>query len=122
MAWKQASNSLSKAEYLTWVLSSFLEKKPERLPRVRRPPPLLLGAADVVSRGIHHETELETLGRMRQACGRGQGVLGRHEGGSLRIDQADRFCTLWAADEQVGERLKGPRRRWEESAVEIYSA
>jgi hypothetical protein len=28
MAWKQASNYLSKAEYLTWVLSSFLEKKP----------------------------------------------------------------------------------------------
>jgi hypothetical protein len=26
MAWKQASNSLSKAEYLTCVLSSFLEK------------------------------------------------------------------------------------------------
>jgi hypothetical protein len=28
MAWKQASNSLSKAEYLTCVLFSFLEKNP----------------------------------------------------------------------------------------------
>ncbi len=48
IAWKQASSSLSKAEYLTCVLSSFLEKKPERLPWVRRPPPLLKSAADVV--------------------------------------------------------------------------
>ncbi len=28
MAWKQASNFLSKAEYFTCALSSFLEKKP----------------------------------------------------------------------------------------------
>ncbi len=54
IAWKQASNSLLKAEYLTCVLSSFVEKKPERLPRVRRPPPLLKGAADVFGGGIHH--------------------------------------------------------------------
>ncbi len=30
IAWKQASNSLSNAEYFTWALSSFLEEKPSR--------------------------------------------------------------------------------------------
>jgi hypothetical protein len=83
---------------------------------------LLQGAAYVVSRGIRHEAELETFGRVRQTCGCRQGVLGRHEGGSQRLGKADRLHTLRAADEQVGERLQGPRRRWEESAVEINSA
>ncbi len=36
--------------------------------------------------------------------------------------QADRLHTLRAADEQVVERLQDLRRRWEESAVKIYSA
>ncbi len=49
MAWKQAINSVSKAVYFTCALSSFLEKKPERLPRVCRPSPLLESAADVIS-------------------------------------------------------------------------
>jgi hypothetical protein len=56
----------------------------------------------VVSRGIHHEAELETLGRMRQARGRRQGVLGRHKSGSLRFGQTDRLSTLRAANDQVG--------------------
>jgi hypothetical protein len=50
MAWKQASNSLGAVQ--------LPREKPKRLPRVRRPPSLLQGAADVVSRGIHHGLRL----------------------------------------------------------------
>jgi hypothetical protein len=82
---------------------------------------LLQGTADVISRGVYHEAELETLGRVREACGHRQGVLGRHKSGSLRLRQADWLRTLRAANEQVGERLQGPRRHWEETAVEINS-
>ncbi len=66
----------------------------------------------MISGSIYHEAELESLRRVHQACG-------HHKSGSLRFGQADRLHTLWAADEQVGERLENPRRRWEESAVEL---